>query len=488
LSMAKSRTVTRRRSKEPRRQATRKLQSVPSEAARAPVPVQGEIDEPLDLDLAVDPAELIGRLARRAIAMIDESRTPLAAEMALADLLGMAEQSLEPGDHEFAAQTLAEMLAGLVLWAGREGTSGALALLRVIEVLGPLQVREMASEAAARLSASGLKDRPWAARIGRPRLLRAWRYGDVSGEQDSVFVTFDYMSREHVVSVLIDHGLGGGVKDALVAEGRALSRLRNDTAAEMASNPLAEFEDLTLPAAAVRLAAALAEDPCPVADDQIEDVARFLPLIRARLRLMAAELELSLPEPVLPEVVGSLGDAETILRLKVSLQGTTPPIWRRLEIPADLTLDGLHAVLQMAFGWTNSHLHAFEQVSAGPRRVFGSQEIATEKEPRTRLSSLVTEPGDRLMYRYDFGDDWEHLITVEAAEPADDDITYPRCTGGRRNGPPEDCGGAPGYAHLLQVLAGPPDEEYSELLEWLGKGFDPAAFDKDAVSSSLTPL
>jgi hypothetical protein len=123
----------------------------------------------------------------------------------------------------------------------------ALALLRVCSVLGPAKSRNAARESAGRLAAAGVADRPWAGRVGRPVMLRAWRYGDVFGAQSSVGVLFDYRGREHVVMVLVDHLLGGGVKDCWVSEGRAAKDMRNSVAAAMAGEPDTFFETSTPP-------------------------------------------------------------------------------------------------------------------------------------------------------------------------------------------------------------------------------------------------
>src|SRR5260370_39098932 len=54
--------------------------------------------------------------------------------------------------------------------------------------------------------------------------------------------------------------------------------------------------------------------------------------------------------------------ATTVHRVKVSLYGARPPIWRRLELPSAMTLDLLHEVLQAAFDWDDYHLHVLETV------------------------------------------------------------------------------------------------------------------------------
>jgi hypothetical protein len=178
-------------------------------------------------------------------------------------------------------------------------------------------------------------------------------------------------------------------------------------------------------------------------------------------------------------------------QIKVTLLGTRPPIWRRLLVPADLTLEQLHPILQTAMGWTNSHLHEFRhgQTTYGRRDPwlddFGMNDVRSEGS--VRLSSVLGRAGAKIKYTYDFGDGWEHQIVVEKTLPIDPEDTYPRCLGGRRQCPPEDCGGIGGFYDLLGKLSDPNHEEYEEMLEWIGGGFDPDAFSVDDVNEALRP-
>lgn len=187
-----------------------------------------------------------------------------------------------------------------------------------------------------------------------------------------------------------------------------------------------------------------------------------------------------------------VGEAPTdaTLVLKVSLRGARPPIWRRLRVPARTTLDTLHEVLQVSFGWTDSHLHLFE--SGGRRYSDPSFQLddwgePTGDESRVRLSDVVSAPGDRLRYEYDFGDSWEHDIVVEDMLPGDG-ATVTVCVGGRRAGPPEDCGGVWGYAELCAILADPRHPEHGERLAWAGGRLDPARFDPQEINRILQRL
>ena len=180
-------------------------------------------------------------------------------------------------------------------------------------------------------------------------------------------------------------------------------------------------------------------------------------------------------------------DAGSQLRayeLKVTLQDIRPPVWRRFRVRDDLTLGQLHDLLQPIMGWTNSHLHQFEIDGTyfGPP----NPEIPPHQdERRARLRDVLHKPGDGLIYEYDFGDGWEHLIALEAIAPHEAGTRYPIVLAGRRACPPEDCGGSPGYEHLLEVLRSPGHPEHDELLEWVGGSFDPEGFDVGALNLSF---
>jgi hypothetical protein len=171
-----------------------------------------------------------------------------------------------------------------------------------------------------------------------------------------------------------------------------------------------------------------------------------------------------------------------IYQFKITLLDTKPKIWRRIQIP-DCKLNTLHYHIQAAMGWTNSHLHHFiigRQRYGIPKwlddPMLGSKVIDSTK---TMLSDFLPANGKRLKfeYTYDMGDDWEHEILFEGALKPDPRVKYPLCLEGERACPPEDCGGVPGYEHMLDVLGDPQHEEHRDTLEWIGGGFDPEEFD-----------
>ena len=183
-----------------------------------------------------------------------------------------------------------------------------------------------------------------------------------------------------------------------------------------------------------------------------------------------------------------IADAGEVYQLKVVVAGIEPPIWRRIQVPADVTLAGLHRILQRAMGWTDSHLHEFEikrqRYGTSSREVWGYRVVSEGGV----LLYEVAGRGSRFTYTYDLGDQWEHIITVEKILPAAPGQPHAVCLDGARSCPPEDCGGVPGYDELIEVLRDPNDPEHEERLEWLGDAFDPEAFDVAAVNRKLARL
>jgi hypothetical protein len=176
----------------------------------------------------------------------------------------------------------------------------------------------------------------------------------------------------------------------------------------------------------------------------------------------------------------------TVFRLKIALKSITPMIWRRVETP-DCTLWHLHAIIQLCMPWDNYHMWDFA-VTRDER--YGPDDDAEMdySADRVKLSQLATRGVKKLAYMYDYGDSWDHVITFEKPVARDPKAKYPRCIAGARAGPPEDCGGFPGYDYLMEILANPKHKEYKERVAWLGGVFDPEAFDIDAINADLVKL
>lgn len=174
-----------------------------------------------------------------------------------------------------------------------------------------------------------------------------------------------------------------------------------------------------------------------------------------------------------------------IYQLKVTLRDSKPPIWRRFQVPADITLGKLHQVLQAVIGWTNTHLHQFivdGEYYGSPDPEF---DLDIKSEHRVRLHQVARSEKDKFTYEYDFGDGWEHVVLLEKVLPADPGVRYPVCLTGRRACPPEDIGGIWGYEEFLEVIRDEAHPEHEEMLEWLGRDFDPAYFDLEETKAAL---
>ena len=181
----------------------------------------------------------------------------------------------------------------------------------------------------------------------------------------------------------------------------------------------------------------------------------------------------------------------SVFQLKVTLNDVEPAIWRRLLVPADITLGELHLVLNEVMGWTDSHLHSFALAD----RTFGDPQLDDdddgpdfERRAQGEAHQASSAKGSRFVYEYDFGDSWEHVVLVEKPLDADERLTYPLCIGGARACPPEDCGGVPGYERLVASLANSKDPEHDELVTWVGGHFDPEGFDVNRTNDALRAI
>lgn len=162
-------------------------------------------------------------------------------------------------------------------------------------------------------------------------------------------------------------------------------------------------------------------------------------------------------------------------QIRVDLVGAQPPLWRRLAMPSNLTLDRVHEVLQLAFEWTDDHLHRFA-VASGRKMSRTEPILSTSDDPgnggvsesELRLDQLLAKVGDSLFYTYDFGDDWRHVLKLEAVETLPTSDPGVRCISGRRRGAPEDVGGIYFYDELLAAATDPdhPDrEQFAERID-----------------------
>ncbi len=176
---------------------------------------------------------------------------------------------------------------------------------------------------------------------------------------------------------------------------------------------------------------------------------------------------------------------------RVTLIGIKPIIWREREVPTTYSFWDHQVAIQDVMGWYDYHLHIFRVLNSETAEL---EEIGIPDEEEARGGSQILpgwevaigkhflRPGDKAIYEYDFGDGWEHEIILEQIADARKSVKYPRCLNGQRACPPEDCGGVPGYEHLLGFIKNPEHPEYKEMMEWLGDKFDPEDFDVDSVT------
>ncbi|MBF0550941.1 MAG: plasmid pRiA4b ORF-3 family protein [Deltaproteobacteria bacterium] len=184
-----------------------------------------------------------------------------------------------------------------------------------------------------------------------------------------------------------------------------------------------------------------------------------------------------------------------VYRLKVTLKRSKPPIWRRLEVRSDTTLEMLHNILQIAMGWSNDHLHQFvidDTYYSSPPPGYDDADFYVDAEPGQNFTLAQVAPVEKtkFIYEYDFGDGWEHQILVEKIQPLEPGKDYPVCVTGKRACPPEDIGGIWGYDFFLQAIKDPKHPRRKRYIERFGDltDYDPEAFDLDAVNDELKKI
>jgi hypothetical protein len=176
------------------------------------------------------------------------------------------------------------------------------------------------------------------------------------------------------------------------------------------------------------------------------------------------------------------------ISLRIELLHIQPLIWRRLLVPASITLPDLHLAIQGAMGWTDSHLHQFEIDGKSYREPDPYGEIEIIPEKGKKLSAVLGKEVSEFVYQYDYGDDWQHRVVVEQTQKAHPAWLGPLCTAGERACPPEDVGGIYGYQAFLEAIADPQHEEHVHLLRWAGGIFDPEGFDINSANDRIAIL
>lgn len=179
------------------------------------------------------------------------------------------------------------------------------------------------------------------------------------------------------------------------------------------------------------------------------------------------------------------------LLLKITLRDVSPPIWRRFVVPNDFTFADFHESIQIIMGWMNSHLYEFavggrhgQRYTGSPFDPFaGPMDDFGDNNASDYDLSFIDRKGMKFSYTYDFGDCWDHTIVVEDANYDYSGESPVVVLKGKRNCPPEDCGGVGGYEHILEVLKNP-EKDDDDLLEWVGD-YDPEDFDMEEINAEL---
>jgi hypothetical protein len=497
------------------------------------VNARGDCDCPSCSGADLDPLWLVDELLAAA-ADLSACEDPLDAE-----LVGAAVMSIGAGDSESFEEAL---IGGLIPEFQARANPAALALLLAIGSVADGRAGKEAAAAAARLVDAGIPRPGWAAELDEPvTVANCMRLNDSLGTASMLACAFHRAGRSRAVVISVDNQDCGAATDIFLLDAdrlpQTLELMRDDGRDDgrpITTEPLdaAEFRwqvEKALDARAVHDSAPPDEDLDRTAiDKEGSDYPALAVLMRARMdalpmstkppaphgkdvnraRLIALQTLAQFTEgqgspfdvrtppatpgrtsaPALPATRSRSARPAPIYQIKVGLRGATPPIWRRLEVPADISLARLHSAIQIAFAWDDSHLHVFET----PYGSFGSAgtDLGYRAETSATLKQVAPAVNSKLRYTYDFGDDWDHEIRVEKVLEHDETARYPRCTGGRRAAPPEDCGGVWVFAELVEVLSNSADPEHEDRLEWLGLDtaaeFDPEAFDAAAVTRALS--
>jgi hypothetical protein len=239
-------------------------------------------DEPdiADLFAPIEPSRAFGVVLSEAQEVLTHVRKPVDAELWGSDMIGALSASAADTD-----DVMTDLATSLVPAAEQAATPAALALLRVFQALGSPGLRTSAAQAAERVIERGVPDPDWAATIGSPTVGECWHYTDVGGRQESVTMSFGYGSSEHALSVLIDHGRGGGIKDAWVGDAAGLL---DKTWLAVQNDPTMVFEAIDANDARGRLERAISAGECPEKPDEADDLTAHRALLHARMRFLAA--------------------------------------------------------------------------------------------------------------------------------------------------------------------------------------------------------
>jgi hypothetical protein len=186
----------------------------------------------------------------------------------------------------------------------------------------------------------------------------------------------------------------------------------------------------------------------------------------------------------------NINKSNNIFQFKVQLKNITPAIYRNILVPESATFLQLHEIIQHTMGWDNYHLFQFvidRNTFIGiPNKEFDFGEVYDAK--KIKLKDFFNPLNRKILYEYDFGDSWEHTVTLSKVMENEKNINYAVCLKGQRNCPPEDCGGPWGYEMFLAAITDKKNPEHNQMLEWVGGEFDPEEFDLEHVNGVIKQI
>ncbi|GAB3243253.1 plasmid pRiA4b ORF-3 family protein [Kineosporia babensis] len=419
----------------PNRTATRATTAAPAaEAELISLPEPRQLSDEAHLQVPPEQLSEMRDITQGVLEDLAAVRTRMDADLTLASVFRVFSEldgdELDELDIMAVTSIMAQQMVDLCL---RAPSSTGLGLLMLLAEQGTVTSRIAAQAAADQLLADGVEPPRWAAT--ELKVVRAWRVGDGYGE--AVGVLFAYGHREHAVTVMFDRDLEGSIVDVLLAADSTASVLRAAAQEQLVERPDQTFEDLDDRRALGMLREALAGEPLPFNEESAERVSTLLYLVHARAQQMAVQLEE--PEVALfdDKLLTRLWEmlefgenplAKGIYQLKVTIDGSEPAIWRRVEVPGTMDLDSLHVVIQAAFSGDDAEAFSYRY---GPQ----PQEIMGSLLQVTQIASVLDAAQPRITCVY--GAEGERLldIVLEKTVPGQGDVPYPRYLDGQNTSP-----------------------------------------------------
>ncbi|EEW23721.1 plasmid pRiA4b ORF-3 family protein [Rhodobacter ferrooxidans] len=182
---------------------------------------------------------------------------------------------------------------------------------------------------------------------------------------------------------------------------------------------------------------------------------------------------------------------QQIARIRIDLEHLEPRIWRRVEVSLTTNLRSLHEVIQAVMPWENTHLYQFtigDRVYGEPSPEDAAWGRKIYQAKGMRLGTLIGRGVTKFVYTYDFGDDWQHRITVESVGVADPALDYPVFIDGERRAPPEDVGGPPGFMDFIEAVAKRSHPQHKDMVRWYGGPFHPTDFAAADIAAGLRAI